>query len=217
MENLPFGEECMICMELINAQDEYITCTNPHRCIFHFRCINDWLQNNPANSSCPLCRSAPMAMPILPPFVLPSPLVVTLNRANLLQRYPDLINLETIILSNNGIQNIDAQTFQNLPNLQAIFLDHNQIQNIDPQLFQSIPNLQAIFLDHNQIQNIDAQTFQNLPNLRRVNLNDNQIVNFNPQTFQHLPNLRHLPHFQLENNQIQNIDILRNQYQNIQF
>ena len=114
---------CSICLDPLEITDLDINrCINFH--YFHRGCITNWCITKP-ECSCPICRDA---TGYIPPVVIPNNVsILTLNRANLLERYPNLLNLQEIYLQNNQIQNIDPQTFQNLPALEAIYLSRNQI------------------------------------------------------------------------------------------
>jgi hypothetical protein len=52
---LPFNQECQICQELINYDDEIMRCQNPeHDHIFHEECATTWLLRG--SNTCPTCR-----------------------------------------------------------------------------------------------------------------------------------------------------------------
>ena len=69
MEELPFNQECTICQELINYDDEIMRCRNPeHDHIFHDECATSWLLRG--HNTCPTCREI---LTDNPPSIYPTP------------------------------------------------------------------------------------------------------------------------------------------------
>jgi len=54
-DNLPFNQECQICQELINIEDQIQRCQNPdYDHIFHHHCAQSWIIRG--SNTCPTCR-----------------------------------------------------------------------------------------------------------------------------------------------------------------
>lgn len=100
---------------------------------------------------------------------------MNLNRAILIERFPDLLERRELDLRNLNIVSIDPQTFQGLDNLVSINLGKNLIREILPLTFCFLPRLTHIFLNFNEITFLSNNSFSYLPQLREINLNQNNI------------------------------------------
>ena len=50
------GEECCICLEIIEKEDSKIWGCDSCGKRYHMNCIQDWLNTKDSNSKCPTCR-----------------------------------------------------------------------------------------------------------------------------------------------------------------
>ena len=99
MDELPFNQECQICQELINHNDEIMRCRNSeHDHIFHHECANTWLLRG--SNTCPTCREI---LTNEPPSVYPTinrPLSEFVDRYDYLEGrswYVDDVNLQNLL------------------------------------------------------------------------------------------------------------------------
>ena len=76
--------------------------------------------------------------------------MVELNREYLVRIYgkEDLLNLTEIDLSKIGIKKIDSNTFINLTKLETLLLGQNEIEEIDSKLLESLSNLNRLNLSN---------------------------------------------------------------------
>ena len=80
--------------------------------------------------------------------------------------FQDLPNLETLILTKNGISRLKRGAIRNLPSLQKIKLNENLIQELEEKSFADLLSLKELYLQHNLIDNIDERAFVRVPSLR---------------------------------------------------
>lgn len=66
--------------------------------------------------------------------------------------------LRTLMLSNNGIDQLYKQTFIMVPTLEVLYLDSNKIRSITP-IFNTLPNLKYLHLGKNYLTSIPPKNF----------------------------------------------------------
>lgn len=128
-------------------------------------------------------------------------------------------NLETIDLSNNGIKEIDGQSFHRVANVKTLILNHNSLYIVDsnhhPRVFSNFINLESLHLTNAFTEEVDSNwylisleiIFQSsmLTRLKKLHLEQNEIWNFgDSRTFCDLPALQHL---YLGNNRLTGIQL----------
>ena len=101
--------------------------------------------------------------------------------------YAGLTNIQSISLASSRIRSLPAMAFPNLINLRSVFLDRNWIDQIDPDAFEGSNHIEALTLDNNRLRNIPI----NLPSsLKTLTLISNYIQNISSSSFsKNLPNL----------------------------
>lgn len=113
-----------------------------------------------------------------------------------------LTNLKELLLSNNRLTSIRANTFGSLVNLEYLHLNENKMNEIALEAFAKMKNLKSLCLIKNQIHRIKARVFVDLENLKILELDNNQISEIEPGSFVGLVNLKEL---HLDNNQLKSI------------
>ncbi|XP_052856840.1 G-protein coupled receptor GRL101 isoform X3 [Drosophila gunungcola] len=123
--------------------------------------------------------------------------------------FANLPNLEVLYLNENHLKRLDAERFpRTLLNLHTLSLAHNQIEDIGANAFP-FPRLRYLFLAGNRLSHIRDETFCNLSNLQGLHLNENRIEGFDLDAFACLENLSSLL---LTGNRFQTLDprVLKN-------
>jgi hypothetical protein len=95
---LPFNQECQICQELINSEDDIMRCQNQdHDHIFHHECATTWIMRG--SNTCPTCREI---LTNEPPSVYP-----TMNRhfSEFIDRY-DYLEGRSWYVDDPNLQNL---------------------------------------------------------------------------------------------------------------
>jgi len=119
----------------------------------------------------------------------------------------DFDDLETIDMTNNGIKEIDGQSFHRVSNVKTLILNHNDLYIVDskhhPRVFSNFESLETLHLTNTFDDNVDSNwymvsleiIFQSsmLTNLKKLHLEQNEIWSLrDPRTFCHLPGLQQL-------------------------
>nr|ADC34816.1 putative relaxin-like receptor [Drosophila melanogaster] len=120
-----------------------------------------------------------------------------------------LPNLEVLYLNENHLKRLDPDRFpRTLLNLRTLSLAYNQIEDIAANTFP-FPRLRYLFLAGNRLSHIRDETFCNLSNLQGLHLNENRIEGFDLEAFACLKNLSSLL---LTGNRFQTLDsrVLKN-------
>nr|XP_016924234.1 relaxin receptor 2 [Drosophila suzukii] len=123
--------------------------------------------------------------------------------------FAQLSNLEKLYLNENHLKRLDPESFpKTLLNLFTLSLDHNQIEDISAYTFP-FPRLRHLYLAGNRLSHIRDETFCNLTNLQGLHLNENRIEGFDLDAFACLKNLSSLL---LTGNRFQTLDprVLKN-------
>jgi Leucine-rich repeat (LRR) protein len=87
--------------------------------------------------------------------------------------------IEEVRLTENGIQQIEDETFHELKNLREIDLSFNKIKSINKELFSQNSNLRLINLRGNRIFMVQQDSFKQQVKLEGLNLLENQCINTN--------------------------------------
>ncbi|XP_039226917.1 relaxin receptor 2 isoform X3 [Drosophila yakuba] len=123
--------------------------------------------------------------------------------------FAQLPHLEVLYLNENHLKRLDAEGFpRSLLNLHTLSLAYNQIEEIAANTFP-FPRLRYLFLAGNRLSHIRDETFCNLSNLQGLHLNENRIEGFDLEAFACLKNLSSLL---LTGNRFQTLDprVLKN-------
>lgn len=97
-----------------------------------------------------------------------------LNRAVLLEWYPNLNDLSDLTLLGRSILKIDADTFQSLINLTSITIVANPLKDLPPNLFRGL-NLNSLSLSNNYLDRITNETLFGISSLSSLDLSNNAI------------------------------------------
>ncbi|XP_030767317.1 slit homolog 1 protein-like [Sitophilus oryzae] len=100
----------------------------------------------------------------------------------------DLTELEDLVLTECGLQNIYPGAFQNLPRLAIINLRDNGIKSIEKGVFNDL-KLKILFLHKNEITHIDGEAFDNMTALTKIKLNHNALTTWDPNWFKNTPSI----------------------------
>lgn len=116
------------------------------------------------------------------------------NLINNVERWAlrDLTKLEVFLLNNNRLELLNADLFTPTPNILDIGISNNRLSTVNSRTFTPTPFLETLRLSHNNISILNVNTLQNLTQLQVVLLNGNNFDNFQANFFRHLPNLRQL-------------------------
>ncbi|XP_002042897.2 relaxin receptor 2 [Drosophila sechellia] len=123
--------------------------------------------------------------------------------------FAQLTSLEVLYLNENHLKRLDPDRFpRTLLNLHTLSLAYNHIEDIAANTFP-FPRLRYLFLAGNRLSHIRDETFCNLSNLQGLHLNENRIEGFDLEAFACLKNLSSLL---LTGNRFQTLDsrVLKN-------
>ncbi|RZC38495.1 LRR 8 domain containing protein [Asbolus verrucosus] len=98
--------------------------------------------------------------------------------ANSVSNLPKVQNLS---MTNNGIREIQRGTFKNLPNLRVLNLSHNAIEEVSNGVFNNL-SVEELYLDYNKISRIGYKGFSNL-HVTNLFLNHNRISRWSKDWF----------------------------------
>jgi Leucine-rich repeat (LRR) protein len=110
--------------------------------------------------------------------------------------------LETLLLSNNSVTNLDRTVFADLKVLHSLDLSLNYLSYILDGTFDWNEKLEFLSLSHNRIEIISKFTFKMLRNLKHLDLSDNNISFLHRNAFL---SLRQLEWISLSNNKIKQL------------
>ncbi len=91
--------------------------------------------------------------------------------------FGNLRMIETLHLSECGIQSIREDAFVNAESIMSLKLDKNQLTSIPTEALQKLYELVYLYMDENRITEIKARAFVGLMNLQKISLVDNKITN----------------------------------------
>ncbi|XP_070495302.1 protein artichoke-like [Chironomus tepperi] len=120
--------------------------------------------------------------------------------ANSFANSPNLLVLDIGI---NMISEISPDAFTNLPNLMTLSLDYNDISSIHPRWFEGKRHLSQLYFDSNSISSIPIGAFTDLNALGSLSFYDNRIRTINRNSFGTMQSLRDVD---FENNVVNSID-----------
>nr|XP_057939699.1 leucine-rich repeat-containing G-protein coupled receptor 6-like isoform X1 [Doryrhamphus excisus] len=121
---------------------------------------------------------------------LPKLHTLSLNRATLIQEFPDLkgtTSLEVLTLTQAGLSALPVGLCEQLPRLRVMELSYNLIRHLPS--FYHCSELQEIGLQHNEITMLESSTFQQLTSLRTLDLSWNKIEWIHADAFASLHSL----------------------------
>lgn len=113
----------------------------------------------------------------------------------------DLSKLDELSLPDNEIETIDVKLFETFSNLTKLILHNNKLTKIDAETFKKLPKLTTLSLNNNLIESIDEKAFEGCSNLTELYLHDNKINHVYRNTFEALNSIQIVSIFN-NNNQI---------------
>ncbi|XP_031622956.1 toll-like receptor 6 [Contarinia nasturtii] len=111
-------------------------------------------------------------------------------------------NVSNLILSQNSLKEIPAFLLVNAKRLKYADFSNNSIERIDRLGFTDAYSLEVLDLSRNAISEIDRETFIDLTNLKSLNMSYNKIKKIDPQAF----NMNNLLTLNLSNNEVIGLD-----------
>jgi Leucine-rich repeat (LRR) protein len=135
-------------------------------------------------------------------------LVLSNNKINTLKAnsfegglFSQLMNLN---MNENFITNIETNAFVGVPvSLKSLELKSNKIKEIKIGAFNFLDNLSEINFDSNEIEQIEIGAFRSFLNIRSIILNSNRLKSIKRGVFDNLSNIQHL---EFVSNQIESIE-----------
>ena len=100
--------------------------------------------------------------------------------------------LESLVLYDNRIQEIEPMSFSGLSNLENIWLFGNYLKTLTTNAFSGMPKLVLLDLSRNIISTISQGAFNGLDNLKALHLWGNNFTVIDEEAFQGLNNLNNL-------------------------
>jgi hypothetical protein len=97
----------------------------------------------------------------------------------------DLPHLDTILLNNNNISQLEPYVFNQTKNLLYLYLNNNKIVGFHVKLFQFTKKLRYLYLQNNAIRYIHPHLFEYNTALMMLDVSGNNIHVIEPGTFQH--------------------------------
>jgi Leucine-rich repeat (LRR) protein len=89
--------------------------------------------------------------------------------------FENLTNLTDLTIVDNNLRKLNGSV-RNLPSLESINLSRNKIEKIEADMFLNTNNLKNIFMDKNRISVIERGAFDGLKKINRLSLNFNQFT-----------------------------------------
>lgn len=104
--------------------------------------------------------------------------------------FEKLPNLESLRLTNNLIEKLEAGTFSNQKKLRRLSVNHNQLSNLEADVFASLEVLEVLDLSNNRLSRLNGNAFAGLSSLIRLFANTNQIERVEQKVFENMPKLQ---------------------------
>lgn len=86
-------------------------------------------------------------------------------------------NLETLIITQSGLKQINAEDIKVFPNLTTLDLSGNQLEEINAKVFEFNDKIEAVNLSNNKLTNVGFDFLKFLKNLKTINLTNNACIN----------------------------------------
>ncbi|XP_044010280.1 SLIT and NTRK-like protein 2 [Aphidius gifuensis] len=84
--------------------------------------------------------------------------------------FDGLESLQTLNLSNNGLQSINIDAFLGLKNLKTLLLDQNYLQMLSSDILISLKNIEKLSVTSNQLENLEDDVFCNSLRLKELDI-----------------------------------------------
>ena len=101
-------------------------------------------------------------------------------------------SLESVVLYDNRIQDIEPMSFSGLDNVHSIWLFGNYLKTLAANAFVGLPSLTLLDLSRNIISDISQGAFNGLNSIQAMHLWGNNLTTIDENAFQGLENLNNL-------------------------
>ena len=91
----------------------------------------------------------------------------------------NMLQLETVVIEDNGIHRLPEDLFLNSSGIITILLRKNKLMNLPENIFYGLLNLQKLDLSSNEIIQLSDDVFFGLFSLTQLDLSNNNIKSFN--------------------------------------
>ncbi|KAM7301267.1 leucine-rich repeat-containing protein 4C [Ixodes scapularis] len=108
----------------------------------------------------------------------------TLGRGN----FP-LAELKVLLLDNNAVVEVEADTFKGLRGLLELQMRRNGLADVPSRAFHDMRSLERLDLSQNQISRVDPDAFVGLHRLKSLVLRENRLSHIPTPAFHHIPHL----------------------------
>uniref|UniRef100_A0A0K0EJS2 TIR domain-containing protein n=1 Tax=Strongyloides stercoralis TaxID=6248 RepID=A0A0K0EJS2_STRER len=107
--------------------------------------------------------------------------------------------LKELSITESGIKKVEKSAFNTLVNLESLDLSDNLLEEFDSESLPKAHKLRKIFLSKNEIKTIDSKLGTTLPQLNELSLEDNQFTEL-PYLLEDLSNKKRLQRVSISNN-----------------
>lgn len=123
--------------------------------------------------------------------------------------FKEIINAESVTISNVGIEKINANDFENTSKLRKLMMNYNQIVELPSFMLLNCAQIESVDFSHNKIQKIEPNTFSGAHTIKYLKFSFNQLSKLDKDIF---INLNKLEIISLDHNQLEflNNDLFRN-------
>jgi Leucine-rich repeat (LRR) protein len=104
--------------------------------------------------------------------------------------FTGLHNLLYLVLTQNNIEQLHAETFNHVRNLQHLFIDYNRLKHLESGVFYPLRRLQLLSATHNAIEELSLAPFRNNPLLDALFFDYNEIIAIESDFFAAFPGNR---------------------------
>lgn len=91
--------------------------------------------------------------------------------------FANMSALETLLLNNNELGNIQDESFKDLSSLKYINLSSNKLQTLHGKIFKGLQSVKELWLQNSGIKNVEGNVFGFLINLEKLILSRNYLSN----------------------------------------
>lgn len=101
------------------------------------------------------------------------------------EAFTKLPKLQLLEIRENSIKSLPPNVFI-CPNLDTLIFSDNQMEELDDQAFAHLPNLKTLDLSRNRLKRVEPTTFQYVPKMKHLDLSGNGLTHLPDTTFRYL-------------------------------